>query len=351
MSLNILFIGDPHFQVNNIVEVNIFIEKIQVLAMNKRPDIIVIAGDILHDHERLHTMALNKAYELVNNMRDIAKTYILVGNHDLCNNQQFLTQNHWMNGMKEWSNTVIVDKVIQVTLKDKKLVLVPYVPPGRFEEALNTIGNDEWMNASCIFAHQEFYGCKMGAIMSIEGDRWPEQNPWVISGHIHSRQTPQTNVYYPGSAMQHAFGESDKNIIAHITFNSSVQEKIPYNIEEIDLQLPRKKIVYVDIEALEKYVVKDTTDQIKLTVNGDYEDFKTIKKTQKYKELVSKGVKVVFKPKKESIPLINDISNGGSNFQTILNSIVMKEKNENLMRIYEMVVNNKNVAEDDVFFL
>ena len=58
----------------------------------------------------------------------------------------------------------------------------------------------------------------MGAIISVEGDKWSLKFPNVISGHIHERQIPQKNIYYPGSAMQHAFGESKKNIIAHLNF-------------------------------------------------------------------------------------------------------------------------------------
>ena len=136
----VLFIGDPHIQVSNIPEVDLFMEKIINLATDKNPDIIIIAGDLLHTHERLHTIALNKAYELVNNMRLISKTYVLVGNHDYIQNQQFLTENHWMNVLKEWNNTIIVDKVIKENIKGEEFVFVPYVPPGRFEDALNKIG-------------------------------------------------------------------------------------------------------------------------------------------------------------------------------------------------------------------
>ena len=63
MTTNVLFIGDPHFQVTNVVEIDKFMEKIINLATEKQPDIIIIAGDLLHTHERLHTTALNKAYE------------------------------------------------------------------------------------------------------------------------------------------------------------------------------------------------------------------------------------------------------------------------------------------------
>ena len=348
MSYQVLFIGDPHFQVGNMLEVDLFLDMILKLVIEKTPNLIVIAGDLLHTHERLHTLALNKAYELVNNLRKTAKTYILVGNHDMCNNQQFLTTNHWMNVMKEWSNVVIVDKVIIELFGGKKMVFVPYVPPGRFEEALNTV--DGWNDSDCIFAHQEFYGCKMGAIISVEGDKWPLEAPQVISGHIHCNQKPQANIYYSGSAMQHAFGESEKKIIAILTFTP---DKTIYDLEEIDLKLPKKKIVYVNVEDVEKYQVKTTEDQVKLTVNGDYEEFKALKKTKKYKDIVDKGIKVVFKPKKLEYKTTHesDITNESKNFNEILNTIITQEKNKYLMQSYELVLNGKEINENDIIFL
>lgn len=351
MPTTILFIGDPHFQISNIQEVDLFLEKIINLATKKNPDIIVIAGDILHTHERLHTLALNKAYELIDNMRKITKTYVLVGNHDYINNQQFLTNNHWMNGLKEWNNTIIVDNVIKETNNNEKFIFVPYVPPGRFEEALKTL-KDEWINASCIFAHQEFAGCKMGAIVSIEGDKWDIKNPIVISGHIHSKQQPQKNIYYSGSAMQHAFGESEKNIIAFFSFT-----KDQYELEEIDLELPRKKIVYMNVEEIDTYNIPETEDQIKVTLKGDYNEFKAVKKTKKYKNLVDKGVKVVFKPQKEKVIQNNTEEKVESNnttdtsFNKILSNIINEQKNPYLLQSYELIINGKEMKIEDVLFL
>jgi DNA repair exonuclease SbcCD nuclease subunit len=356
MSTSVLFIGDPHFQVSNIPEVELFMEKIINLATEKQPDIIVIAGDILHTHERLHTIALNKAYELVDNMRKITKTYVLVGNHDYIQNQQFLTDNHWMNAMKEWKNTTIIDYVLKEKINNETFIFVPYVPPGRFEEALKTM-KETWLDANCIFAHQEFAGCKMGAIVSVEGDKWPLDSPLVISGHIHSKQRPQENIYYSGSAMQHAFGESEKNIIAYITFDNN-----DYNIEEIDLELPRKKIIYMDVDDIDTYIVPVTEDQIKLTLKGDYNDFKALKKTKKYKKLVEDGIKVVFKPKKNDQnkkiiengvekEIIDEVKSNGTNFNTILYSIVNEQKNPYLYQNYELVINGKEMKLDDILFL
>ena len=81
MTVEVLCIGDPHFQVDNIPEVDLFTEKILNLAKEKLPQLIVILGDTLHTHERLHTIPFNKANDLIYQLSTIALTYVLVGNH------------------------------------------------------------------------------------------------------------------------------------------------------------------------------------------------------------------------------------------------------------------------------
>ena len=355
MPIKVLVCGDPHIQVNNITEINMFMQKLMESAIENKPDFFVCLGDVLHTHEHLHSMAMNKAYEFINNMRQITKTFVLVGNHDAYNNQIYLNDNHWMNGMKEWENTIVVDRVIKYEIDNKKFLFSPYVPPQKFEEALNTI-NEPWKDATCIFAHQEFAGCKMGAIVSVEGDRWELDNPLVISGHIHSRQIPQPNIYYSGSALQHAFGESEKNTIAYFNF----EDDGTYTFDEINLNMPRKKIVYMDVEDIVNYQIPETHDQIKLTLKGNYEQFKSIKKTKAYKDMVQKGIKVVFKPKKiekvsneelkkeheEKVESSERNTENESyktklNFISILEKLVLKEENQFLNETYESILNKK----------
>jgi DNA repair exonuclease SbcCD nuclease subunit len=355
--MKVIAIGDPHFRTDNIPEVNQFMDRLENLCKEEKPDFIVVLGDVLHTHERLHTMPLNKAYELISRLRVISKTFILVGNHDMTSNQNFLNTNHWMNAMKEWNNVTVVDKVEYYKIQDFLFTFVPYVPPGRFIEALESDKKFDWKQSDCIFAHQEFYGCKMGAIVSSDGDKWDESNPYIISGHIHSNQNIGVNIYYPGSSMQHAFGESDRNIIPLLEFTKNSK----YKLEEIDLGLPRKKIVYTDIDKIDNIVPPENEDKIKITMSGVYDDFKAFKKTTKYRDLIKKGVKVVFKPKKleNEIKQNNEINPETStdtnldcnNFSELLNNLIMKEKNNYLYQVYEQIVNNKIIEDDDFIII
>jgi DNA repair exonuclease SbcCD nuclease subunit len=355
--LTVIAVGDPHFQTSNIPEVNMFIERLEKLAKERQPDLIVILGDLLHTHERLHTVPFNTACGFIERMRNIAETIVLVGNHDMCNNSVYLTPSHWMNPLKEWGDVEIVDTVLHKDIKGFHLVFCPYVYPGRFQEALNSDERD-WKDADCIFAHQEFYGCKMGAMVSVDGDRWPEDYPEVLSGHIHSRQNPQKNIYYCGSSMQHAFGESEQNIIPILTFSRASGTSRPrkYKLEEVDLELPRKRIVYTDVESMEDYKVPEAgddglQDKVKITISGVYDEFKAFKKTKKYRELIKTGTKVVFKPKKitkeeqEKSPEVNE-----TDFAKILTALVTNERNPFLYQAYELIINSKTISEEDILF-
>lgn len=338
--IKFLVIGDVHFKVTNISEVEIFIAKIEELALSIKPDFIVILGDVLDTHEKIHSIPLNKAVEFFDKMRNISYTYILVGNHDLINNQQFLTDNHWMNSFKYWRNIEIVDKVVDCIVKEDTYLFLPYVPPGRFVEALNTYEN--WKNCKCIFAHQEFRGCKMGAIISQEGDIWDKEYPLVISGHIHSKDKLQDNLYYTGSAMQHAFGESTKNIVAIITFTDN------FIYEEIDLNLPRKRIITLSIKKAMDYTITNTIDKLQLSLKGDYEEFKTFKKSKKYREFTSKGIKIKFNTK--IIDKKKSVNTKVSNFSVILKDLIENEYDNHLTAIYENIILNLNTDPESIMY-
>ena len=333
----VLVIGDVHIKTTNIPDIDIFIKKICEIIIIEKPDFTVLLGDILDTFEKINTFELNKAIELIDKIRNSSKLYVLIGNHDMVNCLQYLTENHWANSLKSWNNVVIVDK----TIEEDDFVYVPYVPNGRFLDALNEITYD-WKNAKCIFAHQEFCGAKMGSIISEDGDKWMSNYPNVVSGHLHMNQRPQKNIYYPGSSMQVAYGETDDNVVSLLTFTNN-----NFDIREIPLGMARKKIIYTTIENIE-IPEEDVNNKIKMSISGDYEEFKTFKKSKKYKQLIGKGVNVIFKPTRKEIKLKNekiqesiDKNNGSNDFKQILKESIQDIDNNYINETYELVVNNK----------
>ena len=330
----VLAIGDPHLRVDHLQEAEEYIAKMVTLVREHQPDFVVLLGDVLHCHERLHTSALNRAYQLIQDISALCPVFVLVGNHDYINNSQFLTEHHWMNAMKQWPQVTVVDKVHTVVWHERLFVFCPYVYPGRFKEALNTVFN--WTDGALIFCHQEFKGCKMGAIVSEEGDEWETTAPMVVSGHVHDKQWVGQNVYYTGSSAQHAFGESHDKTVALITLSES--DHIPVHIEEIPTRLTSKQIVYHSIQDVYhgRVMVRPSSNtHVRLTLSGTQEEFKAFRKSHHYKSLVDQGVKVVFRPSQLDTTTTNNNNNINteSKLSDILYSLI--ESDAELVQLYK----------------
>lgn len=269
----------------------------------------------------------------------------LLADHTVCHNssnQNFLSENHWMNVFKKWDNITVCDTVI----KHDNIVFCPYVPPGKFLEALNTV--NDWVNADCIFAHQEFRNCKMGAIESKDGDMYSDFWPMVISGHIHGKDRLQENIYYTGCALP--LSDNDRNTIAMITvkkgpcvFPSDITR---INIEEIDLILPKRENIYSNVKNIRKDIKKKISKisqqdllngLCRLTINGSYEEFRSFKLTKDYRELIEKGVKVKYVEKKGE-PVRDIQPKNQTNFRNTLWGLVKRENDPYLEKVYHTVI-------------
>jgi DNA repair exonuclease SbcCD nuclease subunit len=334
----ILVIGDIHVKKNNLSEIRLFKEKLEECLEMFDVEMVVMLGDNLDKHDTVFISCLNMIYDVIETCRSHGKViesrpvYILVGNHDYSSNHEFLTTRHWLNGLKEWENIIVVDEVVFGFYNDKKLTFVPYVEAGRFIEALNT--KKGWMDSHYIFAHQEFRGAQMGAMISTVGDEWPLDFPKIISGHIHSKQQPQDNIYYPGSALQHAFGDSSPILLL-------LDED---EICDIDLEMPKKKILYVDAKSVIDYEIPKSSDIIKLVVSGSIEEFKQFKKSKKYKSFVKRGIKITFKKDKlNEKNKVNEKNNENNTFINILRDLVENEKNELLQQDFENIFKDELV--------
>ena len=258
--MSILLIGDPHFKNDNSIECEQLLEEtIKVIKEKKCINFVVIMGDILDTHEKIHMMPFCRATNYIQQIASLKKVFVIIGNHDRINNNIFLTEDHAFNGLKDHPNIVIVDKVAVYN----NYLFVPYVPPGRFNEALATIDYDI-TRCKMIFAHQEFKGAQLGSIVSEIGDVWPENACPVFSGHIHQFQKIN-NITYIGTPFQHSFYDTGEKFLYMINEESGEEQKIFLNIIKKRIQeISASKLLdyEVDTQYLTKLIINDVDSKI-----------------------------------------------------------------------------------------
>ena len=269
----ILAIGDPHSKISNINDLQLLAAEILSIISDKKPDAVVILGD-LHDYfERAHLQAWNSMVKFLDKISSAIQTYYIIGNHCSINNQIFLTDEHFFNAFKKWKNLTIVDKPRWLA---DNVLLVPYTPPGRFMEALETSGG--WDMADVIFAHQEFFGAQMGPIVSTVGDTWDDDYPLVVSGHIHDRQWVGATVYYTGTPYQTSFGDKGEKSVALVDSKSGFITEIPI------VTVPKRVSIKVTCAEF-KNITLSVGNHYRVTINDTSENINSLKKTSKYKEI------------------------------------------------------------------
>lgn len=286
----ILVIGDPHFTSTNTRETDCLTsEVVRIINENDEISNIVILGDTLDRHETVNTNVLFRVEQFFNdilNTRECIKLYVLIGNHDIPNNKIYMSEVH---PFKRWEDDklYIINKTRLVDIDNMKFLMVPYVPPGRFNEAIKDV---EYGTYRCIFAHQEFKGCKMGSsgLISEHGDDIiPDID--IISGHIHERQRIG-KLYYPGTPYQTNMGETTDKSISLLRFldNDIVETRYSLNI-------PRKITVDVTASQLLTWSPPDTYNRYRLVVHGTNTEFLSLSKNGIISMLTHKGIKISYK--------------------------------------------------------
>lgn len=305
----LLVVGDVHIKLDNIPDIQLLVQKLEHELITRKPDALILLGDILHTHERIHTTCLNQAEQMFRICTNHVPTYVLVGNHDYISNSQFLTTNHWMTPFKRWNNLTIVDQVTPFTINGNHFVACPYVPDGRMIEALSKY--PEWMDAAMIFGHQSLDGVKMGAITMEKVEEWQPHYPFLCSGHIHDKQNVQPNLYYTGTPMQHAYGEKhNKTICDFYVENGKIVRH-----EELELKVSVKRIEYITVSQAYSYAPTiDPHETVRLTVKGTKEECSIFKKTPAFHAL-TKVAKVVFDEIEMDTPRTEEIT---STFHEVL---------------------------------
>lgn len=275
--MRILFIGDPHLKLSNWANSQRLVKQTIELAKKLKPELIINLGDTLDLHAKIQLRVLCLAKKWFLDLANIAPTIILIGNHDREDQHDFMSDIHPFVGLKH-ENLSIVSKTQII----KGILCVPYVPVGKFAEAVKDF---DVKKCKLVVAHQEMYGCKMNGLTSTTGDKWPADYPLLICGHIHGYQRMK-NVWYVGTPMQQNFSEMEDKSVSLITLGKEVVE------ERIKLKMIVRKNLIFDYSEWLKYKYEKITDmEIKIKIKVTMAQRKTIIKSKKYLNLV-KEVKI-----------------------------------------------------------
>ena len=310
--MKILSIGDPHFQANNLGLLKDATDEILGIIDEQKPSLVVVLGDLLHTHERINLEAQVQAVEWLKEIAKRCRVIVLIGNHDRVSNQVFQTSVHPFSALKGAHNITIIDTAVWD--KETNFIYVPYVPTGRFCEALKTVGYEPDLDREdhprLIFAHQEFKGTLMGVQTSVHGDPWSANLPQVISGHIHDHQI-LPSVYYVGTFYQQNYGETHDKALLMLTVldeyepDDSSRQALPNSkvkkpkliFERIYLKsVPRKVTVHLTLAELPNFAEKLPAGcDVKATLHIDATESQGLETNPYYHALKSSTKKVTVK--------------------------------------------------------
>jgi len=255
----------------------------------------------------------------------LTPVYVLIGNHDRPNNSDFLSDRHFFSALKYVPNITIVDRVVHLDheASGHQFLFVPYVPNGRFADALATSLFGSISEISVIFAHQEFRTCTLNKltpdVTSQDGDVWAPTAPFIVSGHIHDHQFLQGNILYPGTPMQHRFtDQADDKTISLLDLPALEDRALEDRALEdraledraakdrgafirayltetrLPLQIRRKVLVTLTVDQVDSYT-PDLANDLKVNIQGCRADLLAVRNHPKIRDWVHAGVKIGYK--------------------------------------------------------
>jgi len=295
-----LVIGDLHIHTNNLDEMEILVEKLQSIALETNPDVIVLLGDLLDTMDIIRAQALTLATNLLAVLSKIAPLLILIGNHDVPGPLSYFSNIHGFNALKLWTGTqrgdvsfpsgsgvqVVDTEVVIFKVRGMSFCALPYIPPGRFQEALST--NEVWCETKIIFCHQEFTNCDLGSgRISTCKDEWSSEFPQVVSGHIHKHQRVGPNVLYCGTPRQVSLSEEPYKTVSLINYDGRLSER------RISTELPPRLHLKISASEVNDVEVPDV-GRIKIEITGTLSENLVAKRSLRVKQWRRNGFTIKF---------------------------------------------------------
>ena len=287
--VKLLLFGDLHLRKGHLQQGESTTEAVIAKSKEIRPDIIVLMGDVLHTHEMVYVKAFRLLEELIEYLRAIAKVYILVGNHDYINASENQTEEHPLGPFKKWKGVKVIDRLTLVEFENRKVVMSPYLPYGKFVSSLGKFLEGEEVDidqVDLVLGHQPFLP------VDPKAERWPDDYPLMFSGHIHDKCNPQENLYYTGSSCQVDHSEKPDKYACLLVFGEggvTEHKYLPLRVRSVHLEKVRVKDL--DVSKLTKLT---RNHDVRLIIQGSREEKIAFEETKDARTVKASGIKTTW---------------------------------------------------------
>jgi exonuclease SbcC len=212
-------------------------EQMYEILRQQEVDYIVHCGDIAHTKTQISPEFVEMATDLFNNLSEIAKTYVILGNHD----------GNLKNSNRQDAITPIVQAIDNDDLVLLKKAGEIEIEPGATINVLSVFDRDNWTQPTDVdkiniaLYHGAISNCQTDAGWTMEFGEDElsifDKFDFAMLGDIHKRQflDDAGRVYYAGSTIQQNHGESNDKGFSVWTINS----KNDWNVEHFTLENPR----------------------------------------------------------------------------------------------------------------
>lgn len=287
----ILVIGDLHFRHKDIHLNRLLCNEVEDIVFSiQKLDAIVILGDTLDTNDHIRSNVLNLAVKFFLTLSRHTRVYVMIGNHDLKNNQVDLSQemeaDHPFPGLDESGCITIVDRVTKFSAGELDFCAVPYLPPGRYMNAIKDI-DPVRDKITAFFSHQEFSN---GDGFDPDAEEWPPEYPVNFCGHLHEHKVCQHNLILVGTPTTVDFGASPDKALMLIKFDAD--DKFEYErifLKTVPLRLCfRFEANLSNIKNILNEIKSRTTPGIyKVVLFGKSSVLSVLRKSSQYVELKS----------------------------------------------------------------
>lgn len=268
--MRILVVGDPHISHKRSARSQEFLTELSYIINSSDTQLTVILGDVFDEHEWVHVTCSTMWSQFLESLDKSKEVIHLLGNHEMINANDYPSQAHALHAYNNHLHYRVVDSPIMIN----DMAFVPYIPMGKFAEAT------KGLSGRLMFCHQEF----TGSVAPDKGDARPPDTWKVISGHIHEAMTID-NVWYPGSPLQHSFGEEDNKALYIIDFDGT-----DYRIvQKMQLQLKRFETINVEWNDTACPLLNPDTAFYRFVITAKRTEMAIFKASALYKELLSIG--------------------------------------------------------------